>query len=227
MFCTNCGQALNPDALYCGNCGQKVQDEPSKIYQVFKYDISYAKGNKAFVSMSSLMLHGLAYCLTPLILIFINTDLILITMVLCMCGVAALVAECLFKRKYYLARQSAIVRNRLTNTWYYITMFGDTLVGFDTLTRILSAAHNVENSAQQARLAQADHLMVQEVESYLNGENKYNIWTGGDVRVLVMRDFHIREKKAKYYICDYYDKNGKEKSMRLPDCFAGLKEILK
>nr|MDD6336304.1 zinc ribbon domain-containing protein [bacterium] len=226
MHCQNCGAQLSPNAAFCGLCGAPVSSETNSRYTVFKYDAAYARQTHAYVSYGRMIVCGLLYCLAPLLLMFFGMRFTAIAMGLSFCGLAWLIIECCIKRKYFLARQSAMVLEKGRDAAYYVTFFGDTSTGFDMATRAAAAAGNMDNAALQARLAQMDHKIIQEVERFRAGNNRYNIWTGGQVRVLELNHMTVVRSAGRFWVCGYTGKNGKLKTIKIPECFPALKEAL-
>lgn len=224
VHCQNCGAEFAPNAAFCGLCGAQVCSETSSRYTVFKYDAEYAKGNHAYISFIALFVRGLIYCLAPLLLMFLGEDFIVATICLFVCGMAALIIESCIKRKYFLARQSAVVVDMAQNTTYYVTMIGDADVGFNMATQALAAVHNINNSARQSQIVQVDSLVINEVERFQAGQNRYNIWSGGEVRVRELNQMHVIKKGKRYFVCYYTNKKGRLKTMKIPNCFPMMKE---
>ena len=84
----------------------------------------------------------------------------------------------------------------------------------------------MQNSAYQARLVQIDQALLHEIERFKAGENHYNIWFGGQVRVLELKDLSKVKAAKRYSVYRYIDPNGKSKKIKIPDCFPGMEEGL-
>lgn len=224
MYCHECGALLAPEDFFCGACGARVKNEDSRAFLVYSYDAAYAKARHASSSFGGQVARGLLYCLAPICLIFFGDMFFAWAMGLSFCGIAALVLECMFRRKYFLARQSAVVYDRSRGVTYYVTLFGNPSVGFSAATRAAAAAQNFENAAQQARLAQIERMVIHEVKRYQAGENRYNVWTGGPVRVIAMHRLERLRTAKRYTVYRYYDENERPKTIKLPDCFPGFQE---
>ncbi len=222
MYCSQCGAELAPNASFCGWCGNRVCGGEMLPYTVIRFDANYAKEKHTLVGYGKVIGRGLAYCLAPLILMFFGGDFVFAAMVLSFCGIAVLIADTMLQRKYFLARQSAIVKDKKSGTVYYITMFGNTY-GSNSLA---GAAANMQNSAYQARLVQIDQALLHEVERYKAGENHFNIWFGGQVRVLELKDLSKVRTAKRYSVYRYMGPNGKSKKIKIPDCFPGMEEGL-
>lgn len=225
ILCPACGAALPADACFCSRCGTAMpQRQTSQRYSIYGYDAAYARRRHTFVTFGALAGRGIAYVLCPMILLFFGEAFLLPSLLLCSAGIVALIVDCCLMRKYYLARQSAVARDAATDTLYYVTLFGAPAVGFDTLTRVAGAAHNLQNARNQSRLAQVDAVIAGEIDRYLRGENRFNIWTGGNVRVIEMRRPFVLRDGGRCTVYGYETAAGRQKQIKLPDCFPGLKE---
>lgn len=226
MYCTNCGREISDGAAYCGRCGMPVPDAYNGTvrYSVIKYDEEYAKQRHTRVTYGKCIARGLLYCMAPLILMFFGDFWMLISILFSFLGIAVLLVDCCLCRKYLLARQSAVVVDNELNTMYYVTLFGSTSAGFDTATRAFAAAQNMQNAAYQSRMAQMDALLIKEVTQFQAGYNRYNIWTGGETRVQELQGRAPLEVKKKYALYGGKSKTGRKKTIKIPDCFPGLKE---
>ena len=223
-LCPHCGATLPAGAFFCGRCGAGQPGTAAERYDIFTYDAAYARQRGACVTFGRLLGRGLAYVLCPLVLLFFGDGWMLAGLLLSFAGVAALVVDTCLSRRYFLARQSAVVRERGSDTLYYVTLTGDTDVGFDAATRAAAAAHNLENARRQGRLARIGAVIVSEVERYRRGENRYNIWTGGDVRVTELRRPFVLRTARRYTLYAYETADGRQRRFRLPACFPGLAE---
>ena len=226
MYCRQCGALLTPGATFCGNCGTRAEPEHDARYLVCRYDAEYAKRHHASFHFGALVARGLTYCLAPMLLLFIDIRLISVTLGLCFLGIAGLVTESILARKYLMARQSALVRDQSWGRTYYITLIGSPSVGFDTVTHAAAAAQNLANARQAAAAAQAEAVLIQELERYLAGERTYNVWTGGPVRVLALGDPQLVREGRRVSVYRYHTPEGRERTIRIPNAFPTIKEVL-
>ncbi len=222
MYCSQCGRELAPNAFFCGWCGAPVCEYKTLPYTIIKFDADYARKKHALVRYGQIVARGLTYCLTPLILMFFSEYFLLPAMALSFCGIAVLIIDTIMHRKYFLARQSAVVKDKRTGAIYYVTMFGDTY-GSNSLA---AAAANMQNAMYQAQLVQIDQAILHEIERYKAGQNQYNVWTGGQVRVLELRNWSVLKTAKRFILYRYIDVKGKPKKIKIPDCFPGMREEL-
>ena len=223
-LCPHCGAPLPAGAFFCGRCGAGQPGTAADRYDIFPYDAAYARQHGACVTFGQLLSRGLAYVLCPLVLLFFGDGWMLAGLLLSLAGVAALVLDTCLSRRYFLAQQSAVVRERGSDTLYYVTLTGDTDAGFDAATRAAAAAHNLENARRQGRLARIGGVIVSEVDRYRRGENRYSIWTGGDVRVTELRRPFVLRAARRCTLYAYETADGRQRRFRLPACFSGLAE---
>lgn len=226
MFCHHCGAQLSEGAAFCGACGARVWMQTSSRFAVLKYDAAHARAHRAGASYGKMILRGLLYCLAPMLLMILGGEWIWAAFSLSMAGIAVLVLDCCLQRKYILASQSALVYDRGQRAWYYVTLFGDALAGFNTATRALAAAYNLANAADQTQRAQLDELMIGYVERFLEGRHAYNIWTGGEARVRRLKELYLVRQTPRLWVCGYVDAKGRGRTLKLPKGFPGWEEVV-
>lgn len=227
MFCHNCGAPLADTAVFCGQCGTRCTQNPALDRVWFlKYDAHYAREHRTHFSFGALFAEALAYAFCPLLLLGFNIDLILVTMLLYLVTITLLIVRCTCKRKYVLARQSAVCIRKEDCSIYYITFFTPAAVGYSTATRAAAAANAIQHTALQMQRAQIDSYLQEAIESFWNGTLRYNIWTGGACRVLQLHDRRPYRYTTRFFRFYCVDQKGRNKKLVIPNCFPRLEDFL-
>lgn len=224
MYCTKCGASYSDaqENNFCTKCGEKLP-RPNSKYWVYIYDKQIAKENKAYTSILIETAKGCGYIMIPMLVFmfisFIWDWMMILGIISAGIGLVALICECVIKSKYINAAQSVVVLDFESNTEYYVTFLGNTLVGWNTASRLAAAVYNVANAKTQSELAKMHELAIKEVERYRAGENRFNIWTGGDVKVTELRNATIIKQCKQYTAIEYTDRKGRRKTFKKPNAF--------
>ncbi len=227
MFCHNCGAPLADTAAFCGQCGTRCIHDPAlRQFQFLKYDAQYAKAHRTQFSFGAMFAEALIYAFCPLLLLIIDIDLIAAVMLLYLITITLLIVRCTCKRKYVLARQSAVCLRKDDQSLYYITFFTPPAVGFSTATRAAAAVSTLQQTTLQMQRAQADRYLHEAMENFCSGTLRYNIWTGGPCRVLRLSDRRPYRHTPRFFRFHCTDQKGRDKKLVIPNCFPGLEELL-
>lgn len=233
MICPKCKSDNHDSARYCGICGAPLEEE-NRHYTVHNFDKMHAVNNGAYKSFGKIIGIALLMILPAIIAACVGgfvfkDDMAMslgLAMVFCFAGLTAIIIWTISQEPYLNVAQMAVVQDNRTNAHYVIKFHGEQLVGWDTASIAIAAAHNAHVREAEAKKAQQDALCTKLVSEYQNGQHQpsalKSFFVSADFSIIELKEPMIKKKTNKETVYTYTDRAGKRKILLIPNAFPKL-----
>lgn len=238
MQCPFCTQPISDAAQFCPSCGRRLANAQEGML-VYNYAAYHAKKNDAYVTFNDVLIRSFLI-IFPIVFMGIGLGVFLgvaynmsgifvdigIPLICSLIGIGAVIVYVINAAQYSNADMQVVLYDIERNRWYVLRLLPSQIHGWDTASRLLTAAHNIAEQKHKSKQAQQDILCIQLIRNYQQGidqPSKADKFWGNQTHIIFeLADPKLIRQDKKKSIWEYSTPAGKRKKITIVNAYPGL-----
>lgn len=200
--------------------------------KAFLYDIEFAKENGVGFSILRLFLicflSVMAICIGVIVSIIVYADRtypINLGVIWAVLFIAAIVYTVREGQLYMAAIRTGYVVDEEKEIWL-VQLTPKTVDGFGGVTNIFALIFNLSSIQKTQQKAKSEAVLIEYVKEAKAGHRYWNPLTGGEARIIQLKNLTVNNEKKKYYQCSYEKANGRTRNIKIVKAFPMFSKSL-